>query len=104
MNEKLTKKELMDIAMLSRSYIVHKRIVKEAQENIIKPMPHRLEASMKMCQHIENVTQSLPEKDRIIIENVVLQGKTGRWYDLYFSAPTYYRLRVKAYKTFLNSL
>ena len=103
-NYQLSKKELTDIAVLSRSYINHKRVLDEAERGIFAYKPHRLEASKRMVEHIEAVTESLPEMDRIIIENVVLKGKTGRWYDLYFSAPTYYRIRKRAFKTFLNNL
>ena len=46
----------------------------------------------------------LDEKERFIIQKEVIEGETGTWYLDYFSMPSYYRHRKKAYAEFLRCL
>ena len=92
------------INLLSKSYILHKRKIREAETQVVARNYEELRVAHKICDHIENVANELDDKEKLIIESEVLKGKTGRWYDEYFSAPSYYRIRKKAYSIFLNSL
>ena len=96
--------DFIKISLLSKSYILHKRKIKEAENNIINRNYEELRVAHIICDHIENVIEELDFKERLIIESEVIKGKKGRWYDEYFSAPSYYRIRKKAYKLFLNGL
>ena len=98
------KKRKFEIETLSRSYIESKRIIKEAQENIIHPSREKLEACNLIVRHIDNVVESLDENDQFIIHKEVIEGKRGNWYLDYFSSTSYYRQRDKAYDNFLRCL
>ncbi len=97
-------KERLEISLISKSYINNKRIIRESEENIIKRNYEDLRVCHRIVDHIESVTSTLDEKERLIIENEVINGQSGKWYTEYFSAPTYYRQRRKAYKSFLRCL
>ena len=103
----MEEKEQLDcikINLLSKSYILHKRKIREAEMQIVARNYDELRVAHKICDHIENVVNELDDKEKLIIESEVIKGKTGRWYDEYFSAPSYYRIRKRAYSIFLNSL
>ena len=97
-------KEKFEIELLSRNYLNSKRIIKETEEDIIHTSYERLKAYRRIVSHIENVTESLGEKERLIIQKEVIEGRSGKWYLEYFSAPSYYRHRRKAYSEFLRCL
>ena len=93
-----------EIELLSRNYINSKRIIKETEEDIIHTSYERLKAYRRIVSHIENVAETLGEKERLIIQKEVIEGRSGKWYLEYFSAPSYYRHRRKAYSEFLRCL
>lgn len=97
-------KERLEISLISKSYINNKRIIRESEENIIRRNYEDLRVCHRIVDHIESVANTLDEKERLIIENEVMNGQSGKWYTSYFSAPTYYRQRRKAYKSFLRCL
>ena len=97
-------KEQFEIQLLSQNYLESKRRLKEFDEKLVYYNSDRIKAYRRIVTHIEDIVMLLPEKQRIIIENEVLLGKTGAWYLEYFSAPYYYRHRENAYKSFLKSL
>ncbi|MBR2534139.1 MAG: hypothetical protein IKE50_05105 [Erysipelotrichaceae bacterium] len=97
-------KEKFKIELLSRNYLNSKRIIKETEEDIIHTSYERLKAYRRIVSHIENVAEGLGEKERLIIQKEVIEGRSGKWYLEYFSAPSYYRHRRKAYSEFLRCL
>ncbi len=99
-----TKENKFKILLLTKNYLHCKRSIREAQENIIPLSKDAYIEKLRIVTHIENVAECLEERHRLIIENEVLNGKTGKWYLEFLSAPTYYRHRCKAYEEFLRSL
>ena len=97
-------KEKFEIELLSRNYLNSKRIIKETEEDIIHTSYERLKAYRRIVSHIENIAEGLGEKERLIIQKEVIEGRSGKWYLEYFSAPSYYRHRRKAYSEFLRCL
>ena len=97
-------KNSLEIKLLSKAYLYNKRLIIESNEHICKRNYDSLKASLKIVKHIEYCASSLEEKNRFIIKNEVIDGKTGKWYKEYFSAPTYYRIRKQAYEEFLRCL
>lgn len=97
-------KEQFEIQLLSQNYLESKRRLREFDEKLVYCNSDMIKAYRRIVTHIEDIVILLPEKQRIIIENEVLLGKTGAWYLEYFSAPSYYRHRENAYKNFLKSL
>ena len=98
------KKNRFEVQLLSRHYVQSKRIVTEAEQCIKRCPTHRLISHRNIVSHIEYVVDCLEERDKFIIYNEVVLGKNGKWYLEYFSAPTYYRNRDKAYAQFLACL
>ena len=97
-------KNKFEIQLLSQNYLESKRKLKDYDEKLVHYSLDKVRSYRRIVTHIEDIVMILPEKQRIIIENEVLLGKTGAWYLEYFSAPSYYRHRDSAYKNFLNSL
>ena len=97
-------KSSFEIGLLSKAYINSKRLLLEAEQHVISIGESSFKASSFIVKHIEYCLNSLDIKSRIIIQNEVIEGKTGKWYLEYFSASTYYRLRKKAYEDFLRCL
>ena len=97
-------KQKFEIELLSRNYLNSKRIIKETEEDIIHTSYEKLKAYRRIVSHIENVAEGLGEKERLIIQKEVIEGRSGKWYLEYFSAPSYYRHRRKAYSEFLRCL
>jgi len=97
-------KDRFEIELLSKSYRNSKRILKEVEAQLFHLDRMRMNDHQRIVMHIENVIESLDERERFILEKEVLEGKTGNWYLEYFSMPSYYRLRRKAYSEFLRCL
>ena len=97
-------KQKFEIELLSRNYLNSKRIIRETEEDIIHTSYEKLKAYRRIVSHIENVAEGLGEKERLIIQKEVIEGRSGKWYLEYFSAPSYYRHRRKAYTEFLRCL
>ena len=97
-------KQKFEIELLSRNYLNSKRIIRETEEDIIHTSYEKLKAYRRIVSHIENVAEGLGEKERLIIQKEVIEGRSGKWYLEYFSAPSYYRHRRKAYSEFLRCL
>ena len=98
------KQKKFEIETLSRSYIESKRIINENSQRVCVPNSYRLERSIKIVGHIDNVVDCLNDNDRFIIQKEVQEGKRGIWYLNYFSSTSYYRLRDVAYDHFLGCL
>lgn len=94
----------LEIDLIARSYIIHKRRIRESENNGIKRSYEDIHASRCIVEHIEDVVASLNEKDKFIIENEIVEQKEGKWYMICLSTSTYYRQRKRAYKTFLRNL
>lgn len=92
------------IELLSKSYINSKRLLHEAEEGIITRDYNRIDSYRRIVRHIEYCTNCLDEKSRFIIQNEVIEGKSGKWYAEFYSAASYYRLRQKAYEEFFRCL
>lgn len=101
---KKQKRQKFEIEMLSRNYIDSKRRLRDHEYQAVNYSSDRVRLFRRIVTHIEDVIETLPEKERIIIENEVMNGKSGEWYLEYFSAPSYYRHRAKAYDNFLRCL
>ena len=97
-------RQKFEIELLSRNYLNSKRIIRETEEDIIHTSYEKLKAYRRIVSHIENVAEGLGEKERLIIQKEVIEGRSGKWYLEYFSAPSYYRHRRKAYSEFLRCL
>ena len=97
-------KEKFEIELLSRNYIDSKRRINDYETKAVKYNHNRILTYRRIVNHIESVVKTLPDKQRIIIENEVIKGKSGNWYLEYFSAPSYYRHRNQAYENFLRCL
>ena len=100
----ISRKNKFEIQLLSENYLNSKRIIDEAEKCIIKCPSYRLHSHRRIVSHIEYVADTLRDKERFIIINEVIMGKSGKWYLEFFSAPTYYRIRNRAYTQFLNCL
>lgn len=98
------KKIKFEIDLLSKNYIQSKRQIIEHEAEIMRVNKERLKALKRVVDHIEHVAESLDDKEKLIIKNEVINGKKGKWYLEYFSKPTYYRIRYKAYHNFLRCL
>ena len=89
---------------LSDSYLKHKRLLRESEYGVINRTPEDLKIAKYIVAHTEIVVEALRDKERFIIYNEVILGKTGDWYRGYLSPATYYRHRKKAYEKFLRCL
>lgn len=96
--------ERFEIELISKNYMQSKRVILENEENILHMSSRQLEPHRRIVYHIEYVVRSLDERDRFIIEKEVMEGRRGKWYLDYFTEPSYYRNRIRAYKNFLNCL
>ncbi len=94
----------MEIELLSKSYRNSKRILREADSQLFHYDRLILSQHRRIVAHIENVAESLDERDRFIIQKEVIEGNLGNWYLDYFSTSSYYRHRKKAYNEFLRCL
>ncbi len=97
-------KSKFEIEILSREYLNSKRVIREAENSIIRYNSRKLERSFRIVYHIEYVVESLDEDDKFIIRNELMEGRRGDWYLSYFSPTAYYRHREKAYENFLHCL
>ncbi len=70
-------KEQFEIQLLSQNYLESKRRLREFDEKLVYYNSDRIKAYRRIVTHIEDIVMLLPEKQRIIIENEVLLGKTG---------------------------
>ena len=70
-------KEQFEIQLLSQKYLESKRRLREFDEKLVYCNSDRIKAYRRIVTHIEDIVMLLPEKQRIIIENEVLLGKTG---------------------------
>lgn len=103
--DKRFKKDLHLIDLINSSYHYHKRVLFEV-ENGIKDYDYmRVRASHRVVAHIDSVIRELKGKDRIIIDNEIIENKMGsKWYTEYFSTPSYYQARKNAYRVFLENI
>ena len=92
------------INALSHSYLTHKRMLREEESGIARRPSRYLEPARIIVSHTEEVVDSLKERDRFIIYNEVILGKTGDWYREYLSPATYYRHRKSADQAFIRSI
>ena len=97
-------RDRFEIELISSAYLNSRRIVQECAEGTISCPAYRLEANRRIVAHIENVISSQDEQYRYILEKEVLEGKRGKWFLDFVSAPTYYRERKRAYAGFLRCL
>ena len=102
--ENKAKSNKQTVDLLTKSYIVHKHRIKEYEQNLINISDNNIRCSRYVVSHIENVVEELRERERFIIENEVLNGKEGKWYEGCLSSSSYYRHRDKAYGEFLRCL
>jgi len=92
------------IEILSKSYVSSLRCLQENEDGILNKEQFKLDNCRKIVRHIEAVADTLSPKERFIIIKEVIEGQTGKLYLGYFSPPSYYRIRAKAYKNFLHCL
>lgn len=103
-NSKINKDSYL-IDLVNQSYHYHKRVLLETESGVREYDYIRIRASRKIVSHIDNVTNDLSEKYKFIIENEVINNKKGsKWYMEYFSTPSYYRNRKRAYRLFLENI
>ena len=94
-----------NIRILSDSYRYHLNKVLEHESGISLMEYQRYIESKNLCRHVENAVNYLQDEQmQLIVRKEVLEGKRGKWYKEYFSLTTYYRIREKSYKAFLNYL
>lgn len=101
MNKEKTR---LEIQLLSENYIKSKRILKKAEKGYSIYDIRRINTHRDIVNHIEATIETLNEKDRLIIQKEVIEGLKGEWFIGYFSKPSYYRNRQRAYERFLNCL
>lgn len=92
------------IRILAKSFKYHKLVVYEDDMGYRHRSYTDVVKSRYIIHHIEAVIEYLDDPERFIIEKEIIEGKTGNWYLEYFSAPSYYRHRKKAYEIFLRCL
>ena len=99
------KKDSHLVDLINSSYHYHKRVLFEA-ENGIKDYDYmRIRTSHRIVAHIESVINDLTGKERLIIDNEIIDNKKGsKWYVEYFSTPAYYQARKVAYRVFLENI
>ncbi len=103
-NKEKLEKHKFEIDLLSRHYRDSKIKLEDHRHAMVDICYHRVLNYKRTIKHIEDVASMLPHKQRIIIENEVMLGKTGNWYLEYFSSSSYFRHRMPAYENFLNCL
>ena len=101
MNKEKTR---LEIQLLSENYNKSKAILKKVEKGYTVYDIRRINTHRNIVSHIESTVESLSDKDRLIIEKEVIEGLKGEWFLGYFSKPSYYRNRQKAYERFLNCL
>ena len=93
-----------DIMALRNSYRYCQRILREDEAKLVKRDISVIKRCSYIVMHIEDVIESLSERDRFILTNEFILNKTGKWYIEYYSDSAYYRNRMIAYRTFLVDL
>ncbi|MDO4197762.1 MAG: hypothetical protein Q4D13_02075 [Erysipelotrichaceae bacterium] len=102
--KKSARQVVKDVQMLLTSYKYASRVLLEDDTHIINRPRKEVSRSVYIARHIENVIESLNDRDRFILRNEFVLGKSGKWYIGYYSDSTYYRNRIKAYRAFLLEL
>ncbi len=99
------KKDVYLIDLISKSYLHHKRVLQEVENGVQEYDYMKVRASRRVVDHINNVVNDMPSREKIIIDNEVINNKKGsKWYMEYFSIPSYYRIRKDAYRMFLENI
>lgn len=98
------KNDRLSIILLSKSYILSTRKIREAEINARCLSYDEIRSTKYIVDHLEKVITQLDDKEAFIIENEVINGKKGKWYLEYFSPSSYYRTRKKAYRDYLRIL
>lgn len=99
------KEDSIKIDLINDSYHYHKRLLNEIEHGIKEYDYMKVRASHKIVAHIDNVAKDFSGKMKLIIDSEVLGDKKGsKWYEEYFSAPSYYRARKLAYRAFLENI
>lgn len=75
-------------------------VVKEYEEGLKDRTFDSIKANLEIVRHYEYCLIFLDYKEKIIIQNEVIEGKSGKWYLSYFSESAYYRIRTKAYNKY----
>ena len=93
------------IDILNSTYLQHKRLIKEVEEGT-RPYDYmKVRYAHNVVKHMENVAADLSDNYRLIIEKEVFcKEKGSKWYLEFFTMQIYYRIRKKAYKTFIDNL
>ena len=99
-----TIKQVDLIRNLSESYLYHKRQLREDELGIRSRPYCALEGARMIVSRTEYACACLNESDRFIIQNEVILGKRGDWYQGLLSSATYYRHRKTAYSNFIRRL
>ncbi|MBR2801851.1 MAG: hypothetical protein IKE21_04550 [Erysipelotrichaceae bacterium] len=92
------------IRALTKSYSRSKRKLEEDIAGTYRYRAEELEHSLYIVKHMEAILRSMDEKDKLIIQKEVIEGRKGKWYEEFYTSSTYYRRRKAAYRAFLEEL
>lgn len=101
----VSSKELYtEFQLIRLSYRHAKRVLKEHELYFENIGPYAYKVAEYIVSHVENVVEYLDEKEKFLLTNEIILGKKDNWFKGYYSDSTYYRIRTKAYRTFLIEL
>lgn len=101
---KESKKLKKNIDYLADSYSRNKRILKDSSSGVMNYSKNVINDSFRIVYRVDTVIEHFDGNTRLILENEVQLNKKGKWYTSYCSMTTYYNIRKKSYKQFLDEL
>lgn len=101
---KESKKLKKNIDYLADSYSRNKRILKDSSNGVMNYSRNVINDSFRIVYRVDTVIEHFDGNTRLILENEVQLNKKGKWYTSYCSMTTYYNIRKKSYKQFLEEL
>ena len=92
----------MDRVLLIDSYQRIKKILSANEKGYCSIDKSVCEAMQMSIKKFDDFIEGLEEKERFIVENEVLLGKSGNWWTSYYSESAYRANRKSAYEKFLK--
>jgi hypothetical protein len=93
-----------EVQLMAKHYIKSKNFLRQVESGYKICDIRSVQSHQKIVGHIEETVESLSEYNKFIIQNEVIEGRTGNWFRGYLSRSTYFRNREKAYEEFLRCL
>jgi len=100
-----SRQDSIAVKLLNESYHYHKRVVFESEHAVKKYDLDKVGVSRSIVQHMECVASDFTGKIRLIIDNEIIGDNLNtKWYLEYFSTPSYYSYKQRAYAKYLENL